>query len=172
MFLKRPTGHQQPWYWPSSARISYIYCWWVNLDQAMAWCHLAPCHYLIQCWPISIIPYGASRPEWVKHCPFPSTMTATKTDHRMILDSPWSPGQLQLRNNYGLYYHIIKSMPPNTKTFFHCWNQTDILWCCHVFIMVVFISIWHSTISNSFYISYLERYDNWLSICCVISLRI
>ena len=36
----------------------------------MAWCHQAPSHYLSQCWPRSLSPYGVTRPQWVKssHC--------------------------------------------------------------------------------------------------------
>ena len=32
----------------------------------MAWCQQAPSHYLNQCWPTSLMPYGITRPEWVK----------------------------------------------------------------------------------------------------------
>ena len=31
----------------------------------MAWCRQAPSHYLSQCWPRSMLPYGVSRPQWV-----------------------------------------------------------------------------------------------------------
>ena len=30
----------------------------------MAWCHQATSHYLSQCWPISMSPYGVIRPQW------------------------------------------------------------------------------------------------------------
>ena len=32
----------------------------------MAWCHQATSHYLSQCWPKSLSPYGITRPRWVK----------------------------------------------------------------------------------------------------------
>ena len=32
----------------------------------MAWCHQATSHYLNQCWPRSSMPYGVTRPQWVK----------------------------------------------------------------------------------------------------------
>ena len=35
------------------------------LAQVMAWCHQATCHYLSQCWPRSLSPYGVTRSEWV-----------------------------------------------------------------------------------------------------------
>ena len=31
----------------------------------MAWCHQATSHYLSQCWPRSILPYGVTKPQWV-----------------------------------------------------------------------------------------------------------
>ena len=47
---------------------------WMSLDltddkstlvQVMAWCCQATSHYLSQCWPISLSPYGVTRPQWV-----------------------------------------------------------------------------------------------------------
>ena len=32
----------------------------------MAWCRQATSHYLSQCWPRSLSPYGFTRPQWVK----------------------------------------------------------------------------------------------------------
>ena len=37
-----------------------------TLVRVMAWCRQATSHYLSQCWPRSISPYGATRPQWVK----------------------------------------------------------------------------------------------------------
>ena len=48
---------------------------WMSLDvtddqstlvQVMAWCLQATSHYLSQCWPRSLSPYGITRPQWVK----------------------------------------------------------------------------------------------------------
>ena len=33
--------------------------------QVMTWCRQAPSHYLSQCWSISMLPYGITRPQWV-----------------------------------------------------------------------------------------------------------
>ena len=47
---------------------------WMSLDltddrstlvQVMAWCRQATSHYLSQCWPRSMSPYGVTRPQWV-----------------------------------------------------------------------------------------------------------
>ena len=37
-----------------------------TLAQAMAWCQQATSQYLNQCWPRSQIPYGVTRPQWLK----------------------------------------------------------------------------------------------------------
>ena len=37
-----------------------------TLVQVMAWCHQATSHYLSQCRPRSMSPYGVTRPQWVK----------------------------------------------------------------------------------------------------------
>ena len=36
------------------------------LVQVMAWCRQATSHYLSQCWPIPLSPYGVTKPQWVK----------------------------------------------------------------------------------------------------------
>ena len=36
-----------------------------TLLQVMAWCRQATNHYLSQCWPRSMSPYGVIRPQWV-----------------------------------------------------------------------------------------------------------
>ena len=37
-----------------------------TLVQVLAWCRHATSHYLSQCWPRSPMPYGVTRPQWVK----------------------------------------------------------------------------------------------------------
>ena len=37
-----------------------------TLIQVMAWCHQATSHYLSQCWPRFMSPYGVTRPQWVE----------------------------------------------------------------------------------------------------------
>ena len=37
-----------------------------TLVQVMVWCHQASSHYLNQCWPNSMSPYGGTRGQWVK----------------------------------------------------------------------------------------------------------
>ena len=54
---------------------SEIALWWTSLDlsddkstlvQVMAWCRQATSHYLNQCWPRSLLPYGVAMPQWAK----------------------------------------------------------------------------------------------------------
>ena len=37
------------------------------LVQLMVWCRQATSHYLNQCWPRSMSPYGVTRPQWVMY---------------------------------------------------------------------------------------------------------
>ena len=57
--------------WDIFSEIALI---WMSLDfiddqstliQVIAWCRLATSHYLSQCWPRSLSPYGVTRPQWV-----------------------------------------------------------------------------------------------------------
>ena len=57
--------------WGISCKIALI---WMSLDftndqstlvQVMAWCRQATSHYLSQCWPTSLSPYGVTRPQCV-----------------------------------------------------------------------------------------------------------
>ena len=52
---------------------------WMSLDliddkstlvQVMVWCCQATSHYLSQCWPRSMSPYGVTRPQWVNDFSF------------------------------------------------------------------------------------------------------
>ena len=38
----------------------------LTLASVMAWCPQATSHYLSQCWPRYLSPYGTTRPQWVK----------------------------------------------------------------------------------------------------------
>ena len=52
-----------------------------TLAQVMACCRTALSHYLSQCWPSSLLPYGVTRPQWVNSlrprqngCHFPANI--------------------------------------------------------------------------------------------------
>ena len=56
--------------WGISCKIAIL---WMSLDftddqstlvQVMAWCRQAASHYLSQCWPRSLLPYGVTKSEW------------------------------------------------------------------------------------------------------------
>ena len=57
--------------WGISCEIALI---WMSVDfindqstmvQVKAWCRQTTRHYLSQCWPRSLTPYGVTRPQWV-----------------------------------------------------------------------------------------------------------
>ena len=47
------------------------------LVQVMAWCPKATSHYLSQCWPSSMSPYGVTRSQWVKKEVFISVINSS-----------------------------------------------------------------------------------------------
>ena len=78
---------------------------WVSLDHTydkstlvpvMAWCRQATSHYLSQCWPRSLSPYGVTRPQWVKCLESHHTMLiwwiAPVTDHRDGIKNHYTNG--------------------------------------------------------------------------------
>ena len=75
--------------WGISCEIALI---WMSLDltddqstlvQVMAWCRQATSHYLSQCWPRSLSPYGVTRPQWVK-MPWGKSIPSLKTDNLFV----------------------------------------------------------------------------------------
>ena len=72
IFLDKQFSSQ---YWWLMAQVSPVKlpsdeCHWAlmikpTLVQVMAWCRQATSHYLSQCWPRSMLPYGIIRPQWV-----------------------------------------------------------------------------------------------------------
>ena len=82
--------------WGISCEIALI---WMSLDfmddqstlvQVMAWCHQATSHYLSQCWPRSLSPYGVTRPQWVK--PGAETGTSQTTLVNTMVADVLAPG--------------------------------------------------------------------------------
>ena len=54
-----------------------------TLVQVMAWCRQATSHYLSQCWPRPLSPYGITRPWWVNEpC---QIMKPSRLLHQVIL---------------------------------------------------------------------------------------
>ena len=56
--------------WGISCKIAPDGCHWTllmmsTLVQVMAWSRQATSHYLTQCWPRFMLPYGVTRPQWV-----------------------------------------------------------------------------------------------------------
>ena len=52
-----------------------------TLVQVMAWCRQATSHYLNQCWPRSLLPYGITWPQWVKLTNEHDTQDCTKRQY-------------------------------------------------------------------------------------------
>ena len=57
----------QLWIWPRWLK-QYLTDDLSTLAHIMAWCRQATSHYLNQCCPSYMAPYGVTRPQWVKLC--------------------------------------------------------------------------------------------------------
>ena len=64
-----------------------------QLVQVMAWCRQATSHYLSQCWPRSLSPYGVTRPQWLNLCKIISIM--------------FVPMSLEIKLIYGLHLYFV-----------------------------------------------------------------
>ena len=77
-----------------------------TLVQVMAWCRQAASHYLSQCCPRSLSPYGVTRPQWVKGRP------RRTTNHEGVVavtpDRPWSIPIITWLNNVILHVLTTK----------------------------------------------------------------
>ena len=73
--------------------------------QVMAWFHQATSHYLSQCWPRSMSPYGVTRPQWVKHIQCVAVITRSIFLKILTTDPHSSP----VRARYGMSVVILIS---------------------------------------------------------------
>ena len=84
--------------WRISCEIALI---WMSLDfntdnqstlvTVMAWCHQATSHYLSQCWPRSLLPYGITRPQWLNYVTYCSTQSCGVSFHprENLIEREW-----------------------------------------------------------------------------------
>ena len=86
--------------WGISCEIALI---WMSLDftddqstlvQVMAWCRQQTSHYLSQCWPRSLSPYGVTRPQWVNGELTPRLIVVTLSYWNGMLDPSITRGPL------------------------------------------------------------------------------
>ena len=73
------------------------------LVQVMAWCRKAPNHYLSQCWPRSMSPWGITRPQQVKYDIFMIFCVSWNTENHL----PW--GRISITCNIGEWRGDMKS---------------------------------------------------------------
>ena len=59
-----------------------------TLVPVMAWCLQVTSHYLSQCWPRFTLPYGVTRPQWVKSdCDVTDQSVTDVTDQSVLFSS-------------------------------------------------------------------------------------
>ena len=93
--------------WGICSEIALI---WMSLDftddqstlvQVMAWCRQATSHYLSQCWPRSLSPYGVTRPQWVNH------VCITGPEYV----NPWATGNAKVHAQHCSYWSLGAKAP-------------------------------------------------------------
>ena len=85
-----------------------------TLVQVIAWCRQATSHYLSQCWPRSLSPYGVTRPQWVnvsailiQHCLWLAVGVIRLCSQNFIqyLNDPWEMWQ---HFNCVIFKHMLQ----------------------------------------------------------------
>ena len=84
-----------------------------TLVQVMAWCHQATSHYLNQCWPRSLTPYGVTRPQWFKWCHM-SIMASQITNNSAVCQQLVQTGNKEI-------IHVLSSGPLWGESTKHWW---------------------------------------------------
>ena len=76
-----------------------------TLVQVMAWCRQATSHYLSQCWPRSLLPYGVTRPQWV-NCTLPWPKWGSRTNNHSLerkhMNVYWRKVNISLDNDLAM----------------------------------------------------------------------
>ena len=85
-----------------------------TLVQVMAWCRQAKSHYLSQCWPRSMSPYGNIRPQWFK---FMSMSTSCKIAHM------WMP-QNHTKSKFTLVQVMAWCCQATSHFLNQCWTRS------------------------------------------------
>ena len=103
--------------WDVSCEITVI---WMSLNftddqstvvQVMAWCRQATRHYLSQCWPRSLSPYGV-KPHWVKYWEMTKALQlpSGKLDWSGDMRHVW-------RHNFASFCFLLMSAPIHLSLF-------------------------------------------------------
>ena len=93
-----------------------------TLVQVMAWCRQAASHYLSQCWPSSMSPYGITRPQWVNVTPIIIFQSSLRFRFFLIaaIRIPLCQMSATANTHYDPAMSIISQIPP-------CWNWLRIV---------------------------------------------
>ena len=96
-----------------------------TLVQVMAWCRQATSHYMSQCWPRSLWPYGIIRPQWVKIREKEKELPACQTGMSLGSHSwGYCPGTLSLCQVSAI---CLKIGHPSIKSV-SAWSSNELQW--------------------------------------------
>ena len=155
--------------WGISCEIALI---WMSLDftdnqstlvQVMARCRKATSHYLSQCWPRSLSPYGVTRPQWVEmhSLSFGLVMVSVQFIVSMIASLADSNLQQDVRLHKDDIYVYIYMISCNHPHIIICkWGKLK----CQEILQGLIISIWKMSSDedkNKVYSKSLNMLNNW-----------
>ena len=80
--------------------------------QVMAWCRQATSHYLSQCWPRSLSPYGVTRPQWVK---FDGLFQTSRKVKVTWLQQPWWQHDMDHFLHFWIFVRGIHQSPVDSS---------------------------------------------------------
>ena len=90
-----------------------------TLVQVMAWCRQTTSHYLSQCWPSSMSPYGVTRPEWVNNGESHHDLDTLSTSLALPLEIQHSLVDSQLCETF--IFHLILLLAWTS-----CWTKSGV----------------------------------------------
>ena len=106
----------------------------------MAWCRQATSHYLSQCWPRSLSPYGVTRPQWVKNTSALSVSTVV-ADGLAQLGAGTSAGKV-VTKCVSYIYGLVQERHNASALAFH--SQTDVKRDKVLYLLRLIISVYRS----------------------------
>ena len=94
-----------------------------TLVQVMAWCRQATSHYLSQCWARSPMPYGVTRPQWVKYYTCTIYLMRIKVYHESDFVLIWIWILKWLNSSLWFYFPYCLTAPSHHLNL--CWLVTN-----------------------------------------------
>ena len=93
----------------------------------MVWCHQASSHYLSQCWPKCMSPYGITRPQWVNRSGLEFIFSFVTLNHNMMSyeSACWNLGMYGFKTWISFETTLKITVSLSLRDFFHAFSIFD-----------------------------------------------